>query len=417
MKNLNIIRIEDKAIKKEKYNEVAKYVRAIIRKSELAKILSKKSFKDAQEELLNAHFDIDVMSCSNEIIYQVLTSNAEKYIKDREQVLLLNQEILNLSPSEKEINSLCTTDKTHLYLIAHQISAAIILDDDFFKHIDFQVPFKQLYDKYYDKSYPLSHLKKDMRTYLYKLMGSEGELFYGIKVKNSDISTKDIMTFMFAIENEKNKNKPYKSYTKFCQNLLFGAEIKYEVKRDQIADIGFHDLVIKCNVFHCIHKQHTITDITGIIHIKSDLGKEELKIPAGYCADCNTFFILYSTYQQLTSKGIVLCRIMDEKAYFNRNFLYGNKLARESLLMQYGYNVSQVNDISDDQRHMILASILDNKVFSKNEIISYLNFFISQKQSQENMQLAIAKWKKDRLFVENYNLGKYTEMEIKTVHQ
>ena len=144
-----------------------------------------------------------------------------------------------------------------------------------------------------------------MRTYLYKLMGSEGELFYGIKVKNSDISTKDIMILMFAIENEKNVNKPYKSFTKFCQNLLFGGEIKYKIKRDQIADIGFHDLVVKCNVFHCIHKQHTITDITGIIHIKSDSGKEEqVKIPAGYCDDCNIFFILYSTYQQLINKGI-----------------------------------------------------------------------------------------------------------------
>ena len=48
--------------------------------------------------------------------------------------------------------------------------------------------------------------------------------------------------------------------------------------------------------------------------------------------------------------------------------------------MQYGYNVSQVNDIPDKQRHMILASVLDNKIFSKSEIISYLNFFIRQKQ-------------------------------------
>lgn len=64
---------------------------------------------------------------------------------------------------------------------------------------------------------------------------------------------------------------------------------------------------------------------------------------------------------------------------------------------------------------MILASILDNKIFSKNEIISYLNFFISQKQSRENMQLAITKWKKDRSFVENYSFKNYAEVEIKAV--
>ena len=106
---------------------------------------------------------------------------------------------------------------------------------------------------------------------------------------------------------------------------------------------------------------------------------------------------------------------MDEKTYFNRNFLHGNKLARESLLMQYGYNVSQVNDILDKQRHMILASVLDNKIFSKSEIISYLNFFIRQKQSRENMKLAVTKWKKDRSFVENYSFENYTKVEIKTI--
>lgn len=84
--------------------------------------------------------------------------------------------------------------------------------------------------------------------------------------------------------------------------------------------------------------------------------------------------------------------------------------------MQYGYNVSQVCDISDKKRQDILKFIIDNKILSKNEVISYLNFFISQKQGISNMGQAISKWKKDREFIEKYHIEKYEEVEIKSIH-
>ena len=79
-----------------------------------------------------------------------------------------------------------------------------------------------------------------------------------------------------------------------------------------------------------------------------------------------------STYQELKRKGIILCRVTDSKTYAKGGFMNGSKLAQESILMQYGYNVSQTVGLSARQRQKILAVMIDNKVLSKSEIISIL---------------------------------------------
>ena len=88
------------------------------------------------------------------------------------------------------------------------------------------------------------------------------------------------------------------------------------------------------------------------------------------------------------------------------------KLASESILMQYGYNVSQGEGLSQTTRRKILATLIDRHILSKNEIISYLDFFINQRQSNSKYQIAISKWELDREFVENYKIGKYKEIGV-----
>lgn len=95
----------------------------------------------------------------------------------------------------------------------------------------------------------------------------------------------------------------------------------------------------------------------------------------------------------------------------------GVKLAQESILMQYGYNVSQTKGLSFVKRQKILAVIIDNKVLSKSEIISYLDFFIRQRSGMSNMELAISKWEADREFVENYKIGHYTQFGVNAIHR
>lgn len=92
-------------------------------------------------------------------------------------------------------------------------------------------------------------------------------------------------------------------------------------------------------------------------------------------------------------------------------------LALQSVLMQYGYNVSQNDGLTDEHRQRILTFIIDNNILSKSEIISYFNFFISQKQKMDNMKWAIMKWNRDREFVEKYKNDEGIKVKIGAIQK
>lgn len=177
------------------------------------------------------------------------------------------------------------------------------------------------------------------------------------------------------------------------------------------------DFVVRANVFRCMHNKHRIDNVDAMINIDKDGKNELIKISAGYCSQCKVFFILDSTYQNLKMKGMILCRVTDEKNYMKSGYMNGMQLAQESILMQYGYSVSKTEGLSTTGRQKILAVIIDNKIMSKSEIISYLDFFISQRSSMSKMEIAISKWETDREFVENYKTGQYTKFGVNAIYR
>lgn len=63
-----------------------------------------------------------------------------------------------------------------------------------------------------------------------------------------------------------------------------------------------------------MHDKHKLKNIEGIVGIvNSDGSIEKHVIPAGYCPECNLYFIMESTYEKIRSIGTPLCRITDEK--------------------------------------------------------------------------------------------------------
>lgn len=190
-----------------------------------------------------------------------------------------------------------------------------------------------------------------------------------------------------------------------------------KLQDQELPQIGLKDFVVRCNVFKCMHDKHKINNIDAMINVDNDGKKELVRISAGYCPQCKVYFIMDSTYQKLKSKGIILCRVSDEKAYMKSGFGNGMRLAQESLLMQYGYNVSQIEGLSSTKRQKILAVIIDNKIMSKGEIISYLDFFIHHHGLRSNMAIAVSKWEEDREFVENYRIGEYTQFGVNAIYR
>lgn len=192
-------------------------------------------------------------------------------------------------------------------------------------------------------------------------------------------------------------------------------------------DIDAHDFIVRSfsTVFRCRNKGHTIKDVRATFKTITKKGTiATIEIPAGYCSQCNMYFILESTYHQIKQCGIPICRMIDEKKYMT-NGIYNStnysNFAQESVLMQFGYTVSQVEDLQMIQRRALLATIVDYNVLTKNEVVSYLDYFIKYRKNQKNPDgslkygLAIDKWKNDREFISKYKIGTYTEVAMKRI--
>ena len=204
------------------------------------------------------------------------------------------------------------------------------------------------------------------------------------------------------------------------ENQIVAKEPKKEItskSEPSLPEIGLKDFVVRANVFKCMHNKHKIDNVVAMINIDDHGKRKQIKISAAYCSQRKTYFIMDSTYQNLKKKGMVWWRVTDEKNYMKSGYINGMKLAQESLLMQYGYNVSQTEGLTATGRQKILAVIIDNKIMSKSEIISYIDFFISQRSSNSRMEVAISKWEADREFVENYKIGQYTQYGVNAIYR
>ena len=179
------------------------------------------------------------------------------------------------------------------------------------------------------------------------------------------------------------------------------------------------DFVVRRTTFKCMHNDHILQNIDAVVDVIDRHGNiRHVMVAAGYCQNCNIFFIMESAYEKLKLVGVPICRMTEEKVYLKGSaFMNGMKLAQESILMQYGYNVNVTEGLSSTQRKKILAVLIDNKILTKSEIISYLDFFINQRKNQKNMEKAINKWEDDKEFVLEYNNGSYQQYGVRGIYR
>lgn len=199
-------------------------------------------------------------------------------------------------------------------------------------------------------------------------------------------------------------------------------QITLNIKKSEkeVPQIGVKDFVVRRSVFKCSHSEHKLEDIVAAINILDKQNEVKLiKVNAGYCPNCKLFFILENTYQNLKNKGIPICRVSDEKTYLKNSFNFLNEmaLAQQSVLMQYGYNVNQIEGLSATRRQKILVVLIDKEILTKSEIISYLEFFINMRQYNSKFETAIAKWEMDIEFVEDYRLGEYHQYGVNGIYR
>lgn len=211
-------------------------------------------------------------------------------------------------------------------------------------------------------------------------------------------SAKEVWKYLEKIEKDKTK-----------------IEVKsVEEKAFARKEIEFVDMVVKCQTISC-DNNHEIEDVTAVFTIIRNGVIRHVEVPAGYCKECDCYFILESTYKSVKQKGRLLCQVVTE-AGFRRikrgNANFSDTWAEESPLKIAGYNVDARQNLSAFERQLILEYIVDSGILTKNRIIIYLDGFISTRMSLSNMQNAISKWKEDRDYIANYKLGSSRHINV-----
>ncbi len=223
-------------------------------------------------------------------------------------------------------------------------------------------------------------------------------------------------TLKKTTDNEQKHNKKVTRIKAAEQNNIIAKNSKEERahlnSRDE--DKQLVPFLIRRSVFKCAHNNHKLVNIEGTVNVIDASGiVHSRNVAAGYCSECNKYFIMESTFRNLRFFGVPLCRIYEEKHYLSgENTNNKMNLASESILKQFGYSVSQAEGLSINTRQMILSLLIDNGIMTKSEIISYLDFFINQRKGQPKYEIAIEKWHEDLDFIRHYKSGYYKHYKI-----
>lgn len=177
------------------------------------------------------------------------------------------------------------------------------------------------------------------------------------------------------------------------------------------AKISYEDILIKSNSFYC-NKHHKVKDMAGEIDICNKKGDiYTWLVPIAYCDDCKLHYMLEDTFKEISKRGVLMCQIMSYeryKSYSQHNFSSG-EWSDMSPLKIMGYSVSEEDNLSEKQRQVVLERMIDNKVMTKDRVLSYLDFFVRLRNDDSK---ACGKWKKDRDYISQYDINSKPRIRI-----
>ena len=193
-------------------------------------------------------------------------------------------------------------------------------------------------------------------------------------------------------------------------------------ERSNVADvyeIEFANFVVRTNTFNC-NLNHDVETIQAFVSVLADDGSIfRVSTMAGYCRNCNCYFLLEADFRTLQQRGKLLCQLLtwDEYQKKGQAIFNGEDMKAESILKRCGYNVNATENLSAVQRQKILALVLENGLYTETGLCSFLDWLISYhgRSRTRDMSAAISKWSEDRLFVLKYNWAERRNVGIKSV--
>lgn len=230
-----------------------------------------------------------------------------------------------------------------------------------------------------------------------------------VKGKGSKLDGIPVQTFRQAEKERTNNIKKYNdinSEKKKERQKKINESIENFKNLKENEKICLNDFVVQANANYCMGKGHMVEDIIAAVLVLTRNGELRVcKRSAGYCHNCDRYFIEPWQIEEIRKIGIPLCQIIKEDVYRNYGENYFDNLKDESILKEYGYSVNALDDLSSVQRRNILALLIDAGICSKYKITSHITWLIDQKIGNPYMANAVEKWKSDRDFVRNYKVN------------
>ncbi|MBR4344029.1 MAG: hypothetical protein IKP88_15250 [Lachnospiraceae bacterium] len=112
----------------------------------------------------------------------------------------------------------------------------------------------------------------------------------------------------------------------------------------------------------------------------------------------------------MIDKGIPQCRIIDIN-YIPGPFGY----PEQSVLKMCGYSVDKKTDLSSKERKEILNSVIINGIYTKERLISFLEWLIRKNAAKPSMSDAVSKWENDIMFLRDWNRPTGSPIAIKGI--
>lgn len=172
-------------------------------------------------------------------------------------------------------------------------------------------------------------------------------------------------------------------------------------------EIEFVDVVVKCNTIAC-EENHHVEDVVAVFMVAKNGVVREVEVPAGYCRECECYFILEETYKAVQGRGRLLCQLITVTVFNklkNGQMEYTDRWADESPLKIAGYSVDAKTNLSEWERHTILEYVIESGILTKNRVLQYLDGFVEFRKHREDMQAAVDKWCSDRKYIASYKVG------------
>lgn len=133
-------------------------------------------------------------------------------------------------------------------------------------------------------------------------------------------------------------------------------------------------------------------------------GPVPVEFDAWWCPKCGKHFMSEDAYLRLKRMGYICCKVLEERDLGTKGDGGGvyDKLASESVLHMYGYNVNQRSDLPEAERRAIISFVIENRVQTAQEVARLLEWLISQREGIPSMSVAVGRWRTDLDFVRHY---------------